>query len=362
MIGHKQIPSRVGGIEVVVECLGEELVKKGIDVSVYNRRNKAQKKIREYKGIHIYDAFTIRKKNFDAIVATFFATIKALRKNYDIYHYHAEGPCLMLWLPHLFHKRIVVTIHGLDWKRAKWGKLASGLLFCGEKSAVKYADVIIVLSKNMQEYFLKTYNRKTVYIPNGVSEPVFRPANRIWRQFGLEKGKYILFLARIVPEKGLHFLIRAYKQMDTEYKLVIAGDCQYSTEYGKKIKQMAKDNCRIILTGFVEGEDYEELFSNAGIYVLPSEIEGMSMSLLEAMSYGCCCLVSDIPENLETAGAGNVESFHSGDVADLKKKLEGLLAHEERRKDLGIRASEYVRRTYHWSQIAEKTKEIYESL
>ncbi len=359
MIGHKRIPSREGGVEMVVKNLAEQLVEKGISVDVYNRKSKDQNQPTQYKGIRIHEVFTIRTKSLDAIVAAFFATVKALKRDYDIYHYHAEGSCLMLWLPNLFHKRIIVTIHGLDWKRAKWGKLASHMLLFGEKCAVKYADEIIVLSKNLKKYFHDTYGRKTFFIPNGISQPQFRKAEIIKEKFGLRENGYLLFLARIVPEKGLHYLIEAYKNINTEIPLVIAGDCQYSVEYGKKIRQMCSGYPNIIMTGFVEGEILYELFSNTLLYILPSEVEGMSISLLEAMSYGKCCLVSDIPENLELAG-GYAETFRSGDTEDLRAKLEGILREQEKREKLGKEAREYVLSRFNWEQIADATIKVYE--
>ena len=359
MIGHKQIPSRVGGVEVVVENLSEQLVKKGIEVDAYNRKSKYQKKYKQYKGIQIYEVFTVQRKSLDAIVATFFATLKALRRNYDVYHYHAEGPCLMLWLPHLFHKRVVVTIHGLDWQRAKWGKLASRMLLAGEKFAVKYADEIIVLSQNIKKYFQDTYGRETIFIPNGVSKATYRKASLIKQNYGLTENGYLLFLARIVPEKGLHYLIEAYKKMNTEIPLVIAGDWQYSVEYGRKIQQMCEKIPNIIMTGFVQGEMLYELFSNALLYILPSEVEGMAVSLLEAMSYGKCCLVSDIPENMEIA-RGYVEAFRSGDANDLKEKLEKILQEPKKREILGKKAQEYVLSQYNWEQITDATIKVYE--
>lgn len=359
MIGHKQIPSRVGGVEVVVENLSQQLVKKGWQVDAYNRKSKYQKVCKEYKGVHIFEVFTVQKKSLDAIVATFFATLKSLRLDYDVYHYHAEGPCLMLWLPHLFHKRLIVTIHGLDWQRAKWGKLASAMLLMGEKSAVRYADRIIVLSQNVKNYFIETYGRETVFIPNGVSKAVFREPDLIDKNYGLRKNGYILFLARIVPEKGLHYLIEAYNKIDTQIPLVIAGDWQYSVEYGKKIQNMSRENPNIILTGFAEGQMLSELFSNAMLYVLPSEVEGMSMSLLEAMSYGICCLVSDIPENMDIA-KGLVEVFQSGNVEDLRNKLEKILQQPEKREKMGKLSQKFVLSHYNWERIADETIEVYE--
>lgn len=360
MIGHKQVPSRKGGVEIVVEKLAEQLVQMGVEVDLYNRKDRYQKAPKEYKGIHIYEAFTIQAKSLDAIIASFFATLKAVRKPYDLMHYHAEGPCLMLWLPHLLGKRIIVTIHGLDWQRAKWGKFASRVLLLGEKMAVKYADEIIVLSQNMQKYFEEKYGRKTIFLPNAVSTPQRKAPDLIRRQYQLEEEDYILFLARIVPEKGLHYLLDAYEQLDTNKKLVIAGDTNISKEYGKTIRERCKSMKNVILTGFVEGQLLEELFSNASIYVLPSEIEGMAISLLEAMSYGRCCLVSDIPENTELVKE-YAETFHCANVESLKEKLSELLCNEEKCRRMGESAKEYVLKTYEWKNIAKQTREIYES-
>ena len=360
MIGHKQIPSRSGGVEIVVEKLSEQLVQKGISVDVYNRRKKGIEKIDQYKGITMYYSFTISKRNLDAIISAFFSTAKVIFRPYDILHYHAVGSCLMLWLPRLFHKRIVVTIHGLDWKRAKWGNFASKMLLLGEKFAVKYADQIIVLSEQMKAYFKKNYGRDTIYIPNGIEQMPAEKADIIQKKFGLEKESYILFLARIVPEKGLHYLIEAYKRIKTENKLVIAGDCSYAEDYGKWVKKLCKNCENIIFTGFVDGKILRELYSNATIYVLPSEVEGMPLSLLEAMSYGKCCLVSDIPENTSVA-EGFAESFRASDIEDLTQKLEKLLCDSEKRKKLGTEAQKYVLNKYDWSDIAERTLNVYES-
>lgn len=359
MIGHKQIPSRSGGVEIVVQKLSEKLVLYGIKVDVYNRYEPGKKKISSYKGIRIYHSFTIHKKNLDAIIAAFFSTLQAIFRHYDVLHYHAEGSCLMLWLPHLFRKRIVVTIHGLDWKRAKWSRFASKMLLLGEKSAVKFADQIIVLSEDMEKYFWKRYHRKTVYIPNGVEPVKKRDCRLIREKYLLEEGDYILFLARIVPEKGLHYLIQAYKQLNSDIKLVVAGDCPYAQEYGRYIKELSENRKDIVFTGFVEGELLEELFSNAAIYVLPSDIEGMPISLLEAMSCGCCCLVSDIPENLHVA-ENCVESFEAGNTESLCKKLEQMIKDPDACKRLGMKARDYVLKHYDWEKVAERTVEVYE--
>ena len=321
MIGHKRIPSREGGVEIVVDELSTRMVKLGHQVDAYNRsgyhvsgKKFDEKRGRIYEGVRLITIPTFHNSSLNAVVYSFLATIvataKALAGGYDVLHYHAEGPCMMLWIPKLFGIHVVATIHGLDWQRAKWGNFASKMLKQGEKTAARHADEIIVLSKNVQEYFQETYQRHTVYIPNGISRPQHREADLIQERFGLEKDGYILFLARIVPEKGLHYLIDAYRQLDTEKKLVIAGGCSHSQEYMDEIRRICATDHRIVLTGFVQGRELEELYSNAWLFVLPSDIEGMAISLLEAMSYGNCCLVSDIPENTELR---NKVNFHRWD-------------------------------------------------
>ena len=365
MIGHKRIPSREGGVEIVVEELATRLVKDGHQVDVYNRRgknvqdknaDKDKKKLKEYKGVKIITIPTINKKGIDALIYSFLASIRVLFGKYDILHYHAEGSCAMLWIPHLFKKKIVVTIHGLDWQRSKWGGFATKYIKFGEKLAVKYADKIIVLSKGVQKYFKDTYDRDTVFIPNGVNKPTIREANIIKQKYGLVKDNYILFLARIVPEKGLHYLIEAFKQVKTDKKLVIAGGASHTNDYLEKIKKMASEDDRIIMTGFVQGQELEELYSNCYLYCLPSDIEGMPISLLEAMSYGRNCLISDIEENTQVCGEYG-HTFKKGSLEDITKKLKECLK-EKGRKD-STEISNYILKEYNWEDIVKKTEILY---
>lgn len=365
MIGHKRIPSREGGVEIVVEELSTRLVKHGYQVEVYNRKgknvqdknvDKDKKKLKEYKGVKIITIPTINKKGIDALLYSFLASIRALFGKYDVIHYHAEGSCAMLWIPHLFKKKIVVTIHGLDWQRSKWGGLATKYIKFGEKLAAKYADEIIVLSKGVQKYFKETYNRDTIFIPNGVNKPTIKQANIIKEKYGLEKDNYILFLARIVPEKGLHYLIEAFKQIDTDKKLVIAGGASHTNDYLEKIKKMASTDSRIIMTGFVQGQELEELYSNCYLYCLPSDVEGMPLSLLEAMSYGCNCLVSDIEENVQVIGH-HADTFKKSDVEDLKNVLYNMLNTEKRD---GEEISSYILDKYDWDLVVQQTEKLYQ--
>ena len=365
MIGHKRIPSREGGVEIVVDELSTRMVKLGCEVDAYNRygRHTAGKRFDErrgkyYNGVRLITIPTPKSSALNAIVYSFLATIRALFGGYDVIHFHAEGPCTMLWIPKMFGIRVIATIHGLDWQRSKWGNFASRVLKFGEKIAAKYADEVIVLSKNMQNYFEKIYGRNTVYIPNGINKPEIQSADIITKTYGLEKDGYILFLARIVPEKGLHYLIEAYYRLRTDKRLVIAGGSSHSYEYMEQIKSMAAHDSRIIMTDFVHGKCLEELYSNAYLFVLPSDVEGMALSLLEAMSYGNCCIVSNINENTEVVGNYAV-SFKKGDVEDLRSKMEELLMHPERVRKYKEESREYICNRYNWDKVVEETLFLY---
>lgn len=365
MIGHKRIPSREGGVEQVVETLAVRMAKAGHEVSVYNRKghhvagkeNDAGR-TKLYQGVHIITVPTVEKKSLNAILYAFFATIHALFCHYDVIHFHAEGPCAFLWLPKLFGIRTVATIHGLDWQRSKWGGFATRFLKYAEKVAVRHSDEIIVLSPETGQYFQKVYNRKTTYIPNGVEKAVVREPEIIKEKYGLSGGDYLLFLARIVPEKGLHYLIEAYRKAGCPQKLVIAGGSSHTDAYFEEIQAACAGNPDIIMTGFVQGRELEELFSNCYVYILPSDIEGMPISLLEAMSYGAQCLVSDIPENTGvTAGYG--EEFPKADVEKLTEKLKVMTAEGYAFPHTAKEIVEYITAKYRWDDIVEQTIDLY---
>ena len=363
MIGHKRIPSREGGIEIVVEQLAVRMVQKGHQVDVYNRwepfLHNGAAIPKEYKGIRIFKVPTSAKASFNAVIYSVIATCRAVFGGYDLIHFHAEGPCVMLWLPKIFGIPTVATIHGLDWQRAKWGGFAKKYLLLGERVAAKVADEVIVLSQDMKRYFQQKYQCSAKYICNGVNIPEHKEANVITEKFGLQSGEYILYMGRLVPEKGIHYLLKAFLNVKTDKKLVIAGKIDKKSDYVQKICEEAKKDSRVIMTDFVSGQELEEMFSNCCLYVLPSDVEGMAISLLEALSYGCRCLVSDICENREAAG-NFAEYFPKGDCETLRKKLEEML----KEKEYGESAKQiaFAEEHYSWDKVVQETLQLYEEV
>lgn len=364
MFGQKRL-SREGGIEIVVKELCTRLVQDGYPVTCYNRSGHhvsgaEYDQKTEYEGICQKKVPTIEGKGLAAVSSSFFAAFFSAIGHYDVVHIHAEGPAFFAWLPKLFRKRVVVTIHGIDWQREKWKSgFGSKFIRQGEKNAVKYADEIIVLSKGVQTYFKDTYGRETRFIPNGVNRPELRAARQIAAKFGLEKDSYILFLGRLVPEKGIRYLVEAFKKVKTDKKLVIAGGSSDTESFMEELKELAKSDERILFTGFVQGEILDELYSNAYLYTLPSDLEGMPLSLLEAMSYGNCCLVSNIPECTEVV-EDKALIFKKSDVNDLRKKLQEACDEPEKVKALKEEAADFICRKYNRDEVVKETLELYE--
>ena len=369
MVGHKVVPSRRGGIELVLTSMCPLLVQAGVEVTCFNRssdqvENEYVGTVENgtYHGVKLKNAWTVKGRGLSAMVASFTAAIAAAFGPYDVVHFHAEGPCAAMWIPKLFGKRCIATVHGLDWQREKWGHgFASKYIRFGEKVMVKYADQIIVLSKSAHAYFKDTYNRDTVIIHNGIDRPTKKAAQLITQKYGLAGGDYICIVSRLTAEKGIHYLIDAYNRINTDKKLVIAGDTSDTDDYVALLKQKAEGNPNIIFTGFVTGDVLTELYSNAYLATLPSDIEGMSLSLLEALAYGNAVLCSDIPENTLVTEDKAIH-FRKSDVDDLTEKLQMLCDDEPFVTNFKRGVDEFILAKYNWKTIADTTAELYKTV
>lgn len=356
MIGHKEYPSQRGGVEAFVSRLAPALVQRGHEVTVYNRGLRPGHHPDTAEGVRIRCVFTIQKPAFSATISSFLATFDALFRGYDLIHYHAIGPSVPLFLAKLFGKRTVCTVHGLNWKVDKWKGFASHYLKLGEWIAARYADEVVVLSQPEQEYFRKTYQRETVCIPNAI--PIYEPlpCREIRARYGLQQGDYILYVGRLSPEKGVQELVDAFRNTHTGKKLVLVGPLNNSS-YCRGICEQVKAAPDILLTGYLEGRILQELYSNCGLFVLPSHTEGLSLSLLEALSLGVRCLVSDIPENTAVAGRyGTV--FRAGDSADLGRMLE-LLCKGQAASVRNTEQMHYLRTHYDLGRMFDQYEAVY---
>lgn len=363
MIGQKGYPPVHGGIEKHVAELAARLPALGVEVDIYSRPHYSEADgAGVLPGVRVRRVASIPTKHLDAISHSALATAHALGSGCDLVHYHALGPGLLSGLPRwLARKRTVVTVHGLDWQRDKWGAVARRVLKLGESAAAALPDGTIVVSKALRQHFLDRHRRATTYIPNGISAPVYRPPAEI-RTRGID-GPYVLFVGRLVPEKGCHLLLEAWSRLPQAlrgtHRLVIAGDAGFTAGYVARLKAAAPGGT--LFLGYVHGPILEELYTNAELVVLPSTLEGLSITLLEGLSYARCCLVSDIPPNVEAA-AGCAVFFPSGDAAGLAAALAGILADPGRREQLGQRGQLHAIENYSWDRVAAQTVRFYKEL
>jgi len=361
-IGQKGIPTKTGGVERQIEDLAVNLVKAGHEVFVYARSSYNTENLKEWQGVKIITVPSVPAKNLDAITATFFACLDLVRRKYDIIHFQSIGPASMLWLAKIFSPRtkIVFTFHCQDYFHQKWGAFAQSYLKFGEKVGNLLADKVIITSHSLLRYAKEKYHNNPVYIPSSAKLNELVPADEI-KKWGLDKNNYIAYIGRLVRHKGIHYLIKAYREIETDKKLVIVGEGSYTDDYVKELHDLAGDNSNIIFTGNQSGDILKELFSNAAIFVQPSESEGLSFALLEGMAYARPCLVSDIEPNLEALADTGV-SYKSGDYLDLKTKLQGMLNNPERLAQMGSLALERVKLEYDADKIAQQTIALYQEV
>jgi len=366
-IGQKGIPATFGGVEFHVEELSKRLAQRKHEVYVYVRDWYTGKNLRQYQGVRLIHTSTIKTKHLDAFSHSFTSSFHSVFQDYDIIHYHALGPSIFCWIPKVLRDKVVVTLHGLDWERGKWGTFAKVFLKFTERTAIYIPDKTIVVSKAQKEYFESKYGREIVYIPNGVNIPQVKTTGQIIREkYDLDGGDYLLWMGRLTPEKRVDWLIKAFKERESrmlDLKLVIAGGSSATVDHVRGLKKLAGADKRIVFTGYVAGQEKEELFSNALLFVLPSYLEGLPIVLLEAMSYRLPCLVSDIPPHREVISEG-VDGFlfQSYDFSDFVKKLGRLLQNPDRLRSIGENARRKVEKDYNWDEAVRKTEGVYKNL
>ena len=356
-IGGRGVISKYSGIETYYEEVGRRLVEMGHDVTVYCRTYFTLRQ-QLHNGMRLVRLPTVRSKHFETVVHTLLSTVHAMAHDYDVVHYHALGPALFSVFPRLVGKKTAVTVQGLDWQRKKWGRLASAVLQLGERASVRFPNGTTVVSQALQHRFRELHGIEAFYVPNGGLLRERTQPHKIL-ELGLEPGNYVLFLGRFSPEKGCHLLVEAFERLETDVKLVMAGAASYCDEYGRELRTHASDHIRIL--DWVCGDTLDELLTNAMFFVLPSDLEGLSLALLDAMGAGLCVLTSDIPENREVVhGAGF--TFERGNVTDLAEHIRLLISHPELRQAAGSAARRRIEEQYHWQTITTEIEKAYFAL
>lgn len=371
VIGAKGLPPNQGGIEHYCAEIYPRMVSQGHSVDLYARSSYSEVpafKTTEFDGVRVISLPCPGLRGADAFITSALGALNASLKKYDVVHFHALGPSLFTFIPKIFSSsKVVVSCQGLDWKRNKWGKKSSSLIRYGERSAVKFADNIIVVSNDIQNYFTETYGRKTIYIPNAPASYVDSDSNFAYgRSLGLTPQKYILFLGRLVPEKCPDLLIKAFQGLENSgWKLVLAGGSSDAASFSSSLVDMASGNPNIIFTGQIIGKYLAEIVRGAGLFVLPSNLEGLPLALLEAMQEGIPVLASDIIPHQQLLKANQKSEdrgviFETGNLDNLVLQMKWAIEHPEALMNIAERARNHVKENYDWNKITADTLKLYE--
>jgi len=370
VIGTRGIPATYGGIEKHCEKLYSLIFKSGYDVTIYARKFYFNEDIKEFNGIKLVKIHVPNIQGAEAFIYSFIATILAVFSNADIIHFHAQGPTLFSWIPRLFtpNKKVVFTCHGIDWQRGKWGLIGKTVIKLGEKASAIFPHSVITVSQSLADYYKKKYNINTVKIVNGTDIPDKTPLKTVKDKFGLKEKEYFIFVGRLVPEKDTETLIKAMKKLKTDKKLLIVGDTE-DINYFNYLKNMANGDNRIIFTGYCFGKDLNELYSNAFAYVTASKLEGLPITVLEAMSYSLPVIMSNIePHNeIKNYNENNFISFETSNVGDCKTAMEKMLFNVDINmkkilENIADSQKKIIREHFSWEKAAEETLKFYEEV
>lgn len=361
MLGTRGVPASYSGFETCVEQLGARLAERGHEVTVYCRSHHITYDQPYYRGMRLVKLPTIPNKYLDTIIHTTISSLHALFSGYDIGMYFIAGNSPATWIPRLVGTKTILNVDGLDWKREKWPTLAKKYIQFAEFLATKLPNAYITDSQVVQQYYQATYGNTPPYISYG-SEIEETPAGETLERYGLEPGKYILFVGRLVPENCAHHLVEAFRKLDTDLKCVIVGDAPYAEAYQAHLRSLAEQDPRIIFTGYVFGKGYHELGTNALIFVETSGVGGTHPALTEAMAFTSCVVVNNTAENLETIADAGFSYEGSIGAASLQNILQDLLDNPERIIEYQKRARARAESVYSWENITDEYERLFYKL
>ncbi|MCP4418511.1 MAG: glycosyltransferase family 1 protein [Chloroflexi bacterium] len=358
LLGTRGIPASYSGFETCVEQLGQRLILRGHDVTVYGRSHHITYKGSHYKGMRLVNLPTIANKYLDTMVHSFISSLHTLPQRYDIALYFIAGNSPVTWIPRLVGTKTLLNVDGLDWKREKWPKFAKQYIQFAEYLATKLPNVYLTDSLVVQGYYRDQFNDEPPYVPYG-SDVEILPPDKTLIQFGLEPQKYVLFVGRLVPENCVHHLVAAFHELETDMKCVIVGDAAYADEYKASLQSLAEGDSRIIFTGYVFGKGYQELGSNAYLFVESSGVGGTHPALVEAMAFGNCVITYDTPENLETIGEAGFAYEGKIGADSLQTVLQKLLDNPSLVQEYRKLAQQRANTTYTWEAVTDGYERLF---
>lgn len=361
LMGTRGIPASYSGFETCVEQLGQRLAERGHEVTVYCRSHHITYEGTHYKGMRLVKHATVANKYLDTIVHSFISSLHGLWQRYDIALYFIAGNSPVTWIPRLVGTKTLLNVDGLDWKREKWPVLAKRYIQFAEYLATKLPTLYLTDSHVVQDYYRERFNNEPPYIPYGSEVEIVPPGETLAR-FGLEPNRYVLFVGRLVPENCAHHLVEAFQQLDTDLKCVIVGDASYAETYIRSLKESAKDDPRVIFTGYVFGKGYHELGSNAYIFVETSGVGGTHPALVEAMAFGNCVVTYNTPENLETIGEAGFAYDGKVGANALRKVLQKLLLDPPLVQKYGELAQQRAQNCYTWEAVTDAYERLFYQL
>jgi glycosyltransferase involved in cell wall biosynthesis len=364
VIGAKGIPARQGGIEHYCQALYPAIVRSGISVDLFARQRYTQRlgKQQIQPDLRVISLPSVPVGSIDACVNALVATLICLFGHYDVVHFHALGPAVFSFIPRLFSRTtVVVTCHGLDWQRAKWDWFSRSFLRWGERIAVRFAHEFIVVSEPLQDYYWEHYRRTTRFIPTApASYEASDPGFRYVRSLGLTVGRYVLFLGRIVPEKRPDLLLSAFQQLHpANYQLVFVGGTSDTQQFSQQLLAQSHGDERVLFTGELGGALLAEMVRGGGLFVLPSDVEGLPLVLLEAMREGIPVIASSIPPHQCLVAPNRGRLFIAGNLEALVDCLADALEDGVLSQSMAINARQYVENNYDWRQIAQEMAQVY---
>jgi len=358
LLGTRGIPASYSGFETCVEQLGQRLVQRGHEVTVYCRSHHVTYEGSHYKGMRLVKLPTIANKYLDTMVHSFISSLHALSQGYDVGLYFIAGNSPVTWIPRIVGTKTILNVDGLDWKREKWPALAKKYIQFAEFLATKLPNVCMTDSHVVQEYYFQKFGQQPPYIPYGSDVETVLPSEMMTK-YGLEPGKYVLFVGRLVPENNAHHLVQAFRELDTNFKCVIVGDAPYAEEYIGRLKELANNDPRIIFTGYVFGSGYHELGSNAYIFVESSGVGGTHPALVEAMAFGNCVVVNNTPENMETISDAGLSYNGALGAKDLKDALQSLLENPLLVEQYREKAKKRAENVYSWEKVTDDYEQLF---